>query len=116
MSAQMADVPEVLCRPVHLRRIECTGFAREDGLFDIEGRLTDTRPEPLALAERTVPAHAPIHRMRRGEWEWAPVLDPFLTRSPEWSRRGVGRRKDDEGLGRRRDEGLVRRRDEGLVR
>jgi hypothetical protein len=27
--------------PIHTRRIECTGFLRKDGLWDIEGRLTD---------------------------------------------------------------------------
>lgn len=51
-------------RPVHLRRIECAGFARDDGLFDIEGTLIDTKPTPLDLPEHHVPAHAPIHHMR----------------------------------------------------
>jgi hypothetical protein len=27
--------------PIHTRRIECQGFLRQDGLWDIEGRLTD---------------------------------------------------------------------------
>lgn len=51
-------------RPVHLRRIECAGFVREDGLFEIEGTLTDTKPTALALPEKTVAAGSPIHRMR----------------------------------------------------
>ena len=29
--------------PIHLRRIECRGFRRADGLWDIEGRLTDEK-------------------------------------------------------------------------
>lgn len=29
--------------PIHQRLIDCQGFEREDGLFDIEGRLTDTK-------------------------------------------------------------------------
>ncbi|MCB1802258.1 MAG: DUF2889 domain-containing protein [Gammaproteobacteria bacterium] len=33
--------------PVHKRRIECQGFRREDGLWDIEGSLVDTRTEPM---------------------------------------------------------------------
>jgi hypothetical protein len=27
--------------PIHTRRIECQGYLRQDGLWDIEGRLTD---------------------------------------------------------------------------
>ena len=49
--------------PVHLRRIECAGFARDDGLFDSEGALIDTNPPALELPEHHVPAHAPIHHM-----------------------------------------------------
>ena len=30
--------------PLHTRRIEINGYRRADGLFDIEGRLTDTKP------------------------------------------------------------------------
>jgi len=29
--------------PIHQRLIDCRGYEREDGLFDIEGRLTDTK-------------------------------------------------------------------------
>lgn len=50
-------------RPVHLRRIECAGYERADGLFDIEARLIDTKPEDLALAERHISAGEPIHQM-----------------------------------------------------
>ncbi len=50
-------------RPVHLRRIECTGFERDDGLFDIEGRLIDTKPTELVLPERTVAPEEAIHHM-----------------------------------------------------
>ena len=51
-------------RPVHTRRIVCEGFARDDGLFDIEGTLTDTKPFALALPERRLEAGQPIHQMR----------------------------------------------------
>ena len=30
-------------KPIHQRLIDCKGYEREDGLFDIEGRLTDTK-------------------------------------------------------------------------
>lgn len=49
--------------PVHLRRIDCEGFRREDGLFDLVGTLTDVRPAPVSLPERAVAAGEPIHRM-----------------------------------------------------
>ena len=51
-------------RPLHLRRIHCEGFERDDGLIDLEGTLIDTKPEPLKLVSRVVPAGAPIHQMR----------------------------------------------------
>lgn len=50
-------------RPLHLRRIHCEGFARDDGLYDIEGTLIDTKPVALPLPEQTVPAGEPIHQM-----------------------------------------------------
>ncbi len=50
-------------RPVHLRRIICEGFERQDGRFDIEGTLIDTKPIALALPERELAANAPIHQM-----------------------------------------------------
>ncbi len=51
--------------PVHIRRIECRGFRRDDGLWDIEGHLVDTRTHDLDLrAEpRIVTAGEPIHEM-----------------------------------------------------
>lgn len=54
---------EVGRRPVHLRRIRCEGFARDDGLFDIEGTLIDTKPFDVELPEKHVPAQAAIHHM-----------------------------------------------------
>lgn len=65
MQALTPDVASdgVSRRPVHLRRIECAGYARDDGLFDIEGRLIDTKPYDLVLPERPLSAHQPIHQM-----------------------------------------------------
>lgn len=34
-------------KPIHQRIIDCQGYEREDGLFDIEGRLTDTKSYPF---------------------------------------------------------------------
>jgi hypothetical protein len=51
-------------RPLHLRRIHCEGFLRDDGLIDIEGTLVDTKPVPLELVSKVVPAGDAIHQMR----------------------------------------------------
>jgi hypothetical protein len=56
-------MPPVVRRQVHLRRIQCEGFEREDGLFDIVGTLIDTKPFPLELQEKTVPGNEAIHHM-----------------------------------------------------
>lgn len=56
--------PAAARQPIHLRRISCEGFVREDGLFDIEGLLVDTKPMPLNLVTREVPAGTAIHQMR----------------------------------------------------
>jgi hypothetical protein len=31
-------------RPMHTRLVQCEGFLRDDGLWDIEGRILDTKP------------------------------------------------------------------------
>lgn len=51
-------------RPLHLRRIHCEAFERADGLIDLEGLLVDTKPQPLQLVHREVPAGQAIHQMR----------------------------------------------------
>lgn len=51
-------------RRLHLRRITCEGFLRDDGLLEIEGLLIDTKPTPLQMHTKTLPAEAPIHQMR----------------------------------------------------
>ncbi|MFO0291770.1 MAG: DUF2889 domain-containing protein [Rhodospirillales bacterium] len=51
--------------PVHHRRVECRGYRRPDGLWDIEGHLIDTRDADFVLRfdDRTVRAGEPIHAM-----------------------------------------------------
>jgi hypothetical protein len=51
-------------KPLHLRRISCEGFLREDGLIDIEGLLIDTKPLPVQLVNKSLAAGEPIHQMR----------------------------------------------------
>lgn len=50
-------------RKVHLRRIFCEGFQRDDGLIDIEGTLIDEKPFPIEMAQKSLGANEPIHLM-----------------------------------------------------
>lgn len=57
--------PAVPRRLLHLRRITCEAFEREDGLLDIEGLLIDTKPTPVQLVTgRSIEPGSAIHRMR----------------------------------------------------
>jgi len=49
---------------IHTRDIRFEAYKREDGLYDIEGRLVDVKPIPIQLASRVVPADEPVHDMR----------------------------------------------------
>jgi hypothetical protein len=50
--------------PVHHRRITAGGYGREDGLFDIEGHLVDTKAYPFDNAWRgPIPPGEPLHDM-----------------------------------------------------
>ncbi len=52
-------------RELHLRQIEMRGFERDDGLFDIEGRVNDRKPRAFKspAGERHVGAGEFIHDM-----------------------------------------------------
>lgn len=55
--------PTVAREPLHTRRIEIQGYRREDGLYDIEGHLVDTKPYDFKLAAGLRPAGEAIHDM-----------------------------------------------------
>ena len=55
--------PTVPREPLHHRRIGIQGYKREDGLFDVEGHLVDTKPYDFKLAAGVRPAGEPIHEM-----------------------------------------------------
>ncbi|HET7731317.1 MAG TPA: DUF2889 domain-containing protein [Usitatibacter sp.] len=55
--------PTVRREPLHTRRVEIQGYRREDGLFDIEGHLVDTKPYDFKLAAGIRPAGVPVHDM-----------------------------------------------------
>ncbi|PIW30647.1 MAG: hypothetical protein COW30_01745 [Rhodospirillales bacterium CG15_BIG_FIL_POST_REV_8_21_14_020_66_15] len=49
---------------IHTRDIKCMGFERDDGLWDIEGRLTDTKTYSFENHDRGgIAAGEPIHDM-----------------------------------------------------
>ena len=48
---------------LHKREITFNGYAREDGLWDIEGRLCDIKSQPFKTGERIWPPGQPIHDM-----------------------------------------------------
>lgn len=50
--------------PIHTRSIECRGYRREDGLWDVEAHLTDTKTYGFDNHFRgELPAGAPVHDM-----------------------------------------------------
>jgi Protein of unknown function (DUF2889) len=56
---------EVTREELHFRRIDMRGYRRSDGLFEVEGRVTDTKPQDFVpfSGGREVPAGEPVHDM-----------------------------------------------------
>ena len=52
-------------KPMHTRTVECRGYLRDDGLWDIEGHLVDTKPYAIPNQDRggEIPAGEPLHEM-----------------------------------------------------
>ena len=53
-------------KPMHHRSIQCRGYLRDDGLWDIEGHLVDSKPFDMPNMERPggkVPTGVPVHEM-----------------------------------------------------
>ena len=52
-------------QPMHNRAIECRGYQREDGLWDIEGHLVDTKTYPTSARDtgRARQPGEPVHDM-----------------------------------------------------
>jgi hypothetical protein len=55
--------PAAAREPLHKRAIEINGYRRADGLYDIEGRLVDTKPYDFKLAAGVRRAGEPVHAM-----------------------------------------------------
>jgi hypothetical protein len=57
--------PTVAREPIHTRRIECRGYRRADGLWDIEGHLVDTKAYGFDNKWRGhLAPGTPLHEMR----------------------------------------------------
>ncbi len=55
--------PAVARQPLHRRVVQVEAFQRDDGLFDLEAHLTDTKPRPIDLLSGPREAGDPIHDM-----------------------------------------------------
>ena len=62
----MSNLPApVARRPVHTRNIRFEGFLRDDGLWDIDCSLSDTKAEAIHMRERgLLPPGEPVHLLR----------------------------------------------------
>lgn len=50
-------------RLTHTRRFHCEGYRRDDGLWDIEIALLDTKPQDFPMTRQTLLANQPMHHM-----------------------------------------------------
>jgi len=55
--------PKAKREPLHRRTIEIVGYKREDGLFDIEGRLLDRKDVEFPVGGRRLPPGEAVHEM-----------------------------------------------------
>lgn len=58
-----APHPSATRRPLHRRALDVQVFMRDDGLFDVEASLIDTKSHDVPLAGLTRKAGDPIHEM-----------------------------------------------------
>lgn len=60
----MSLSPPAARRPIHTRKIVCEGFERDDGLYDIEARIVDTKSFSYTHPKRGyMETGAPVHDM-----------------------------------------------------
>ena len=65
---------------IHRRSVQCRGYQREDGLWDIEGHLVDTKTYAFTNRERgEIAPGEPVHEM----WLRLTVDDELLVRAVE---------------------------------
>jgi len=56
---------EITREELHVRRIEMRGYRRSDGLYEVEGRVTDRKTQDFSplVGDRRVPASEALHDM-----------------------------------------------------
>src|SRR5436309_16132272 len=64
---------------LHTRRVSYEGFRRADGLFDLEGHLTDVKDHDYALLTGLRPAGVAVHDM----WVRVTVGSDYIIQSIE---------------------------------
>lgn len=70
---------------LHTRCLEVRGYRRDDGLYDIEGHLTDSKPFAYDMREKVLAPGEPVHDM----WVRLTVDDDFVVRRAEaWTAKG----------------------------
>jgi hypothetical protein len=73
----VALTPAAPRAPIHHRRIDCRGYRREDGLWDIEGCMVDTKDYPFDSRSRgRLEPGAQVHEM----WVRLTLDDDFVLR------------------------------------
>ncbi|MFQ5937653.1 MAG: DUF2889 domain-containing protein [Acidiferrobacterales bacterium] len=66
--------------PIHRRSVQCQGYRREDGLWEVEGHLVDTKTYAFANRERgEIKPGEPVHEM----WLRLTVDDDLVIRHVE---------------------------------
>lgn len=55
--------PDAAREPIHTRQVTCNGYRRADGLWDIEGHITDRKSYDFHRDGQTVAAGGHIHEM-----------------------------------------------------
>ncbi len=72
--------PSIPKEHIHTRRIDCCGYLREDGLWDIEGHLVDTKSYSFSNRDRgEIAPGEPVHEM----WLRITVDDDMLIHKAE---------------------------------
>ncbi|MEJ8822637.1 DUF2889 domain-containing protein [Variovorax humicola] len=64
MEPHAPAAPDARRQLIHTREIVCNGYARADGLFDIESTMRDTTTQGTDLFFKQLEAGAAIHEMR----------------------------------------------------
>lgn len=51
-------------RHLHTRQVQCVGYLRDDGLFDVEATMQDITPQPTQMFYKRLDAGQALHDMR----------------------------------------------------